>query len=715
MRLAPAIGGALCVGAMLTTLWGRGQPPQRAWPTLEWTVLDLWFRLRGETPPVEAVALVAVDDRTEAERPAISETRAGLAELIEATRRAGAKGIAFDLLLLEPERVLPDDLTRDVRAFVEERDPTDPATRLLARVDAETRGDDRLEEALGPDVLLGFHLGSSGDEIGRTRIPRATWGQVVPGPFAPDTRSLGRLSLPRFNQAAGALGILTVREVRGAVRRVPIVRRVGPRHFVPFGVQMVAYHEGIGRGELVYRGDDGTASVGPHRIVPDDGQVWLNWRSPGAIEQIPAIDVLRGEVDLDGRMAMIAYTALGQDTHYTPWGRAPASLVHATLMDNVLHDDLLVRAPTWAELLLVGVVGGLVVIGFAVPGLSRARPALAGLSLVVAVGVPAGLFLARNVWIGVVGAWLCWALVTVVCFVLAWAVEGAAARALRSAFAHYVSDELLATMVEDPGRVRLGGERRDLSVLFSDIRDFTTYSERIEPLVLIGFLNHYLTPMTRAVMGQRGYVDKYIGDAVMALFGAPVADPHHAAQACRAAVDMYRGLDEVRPRARELGVDLQIGVGINSGEVAVGNMGSEERFEYTVLGDAVNLAARLEGLTKTYGVFCLLGEATVASLPAGFTTRWVDRVRVKGKDQPVDIHELCACDRHTLVHHAEPTTWEVAREALLEGDFPRAREAFGAFQEANPADPVVAIHLERLADHPHAPAGWQGVFVHTRK
>ncbi|MCA9567505.1 MAG: adenylate/guanylate cyclase domain-containing protein, partial [Myxococcales bacterium] len=537
-----------------------------------------------------------------------------------------------------------------------------------------------------------------------------------PSDELPQSQTRALASMDRYAKAASRLGVITVDEhVDHTIREVKLARRHGQRHFVPLGVQMAATRLGVSRGKMAFLGGDRAVRLGDREIRGDDDfSVWLNWRGRGAFPVVSAVDVLDGTVDLAGRMVVVGYAQLAQDSARTPWGREPAALTHATLMDNILADDLLIRAGKPAELALVGLCGGLVVLGFLLPWRpARFLGALAGCA--AAVVLPPAAFLAQGTWLPGVGALLAAFGGTLVAFTAAWLQEGSEARALRKAFAHYVSDELLAEMVKDPSLVQLAGQRRDLSILFSDIRSFTTYSERIEPLDLIGFLNHYLTPMTRAVMRNRGFVDKYIGDAVMALFGAPVPEEAHAEHACRAALDMFTGLDSVRPEAAKHGIDLAIGVGVNSGVVAVGNMGSADRLEYTVLGDAVNLASRLEGLTKTYGVFCLLGERTARALPPVFRVRRLDLVRVKGKEEPVEIFELCGDDRVTVVSHAEPEAWEAGVQAWRDGDFPTARAAFTRFRDANPDDRVAGLYLERMALLGEPPQPWDGVFTHQTK
>jgi adenylate cyclase len=295
--------------------------------------------------------------------------------------------------------------------------------------------------------------------------------------------------------------------------------------------------------------------------------------------------------------------------------------------------------------------------------------------------------------------------------------EGLQRRWLRRTFSRYLGEEVLDQLLANPQALRLGGERRALSVLFSDIRDFTSLSERLSPEQLVAFLNAYLTPMTHAVLERKGLLDKYIGDAVMAVFGAPVALADHADQALGCALQMHRELEALAaPLQAQFGIAPRIGVGVNTGEMVVGNMGSAERFDYTVAGDAVNLASRLEGLTKTYGVFCLVGEACRRAASPHFRFREIDLVQVKGKHEPVGIFELLAGPGREVSRWSGLDTWDRALAAYRAGRLAEARVDLEAFLRSNPSDKVAGLYLERLAALPDlAPAGWSPVFEHTHK
>ncbi|MBV8758296.1 MAG: adenylate/guanylate cyclase domain-containing protein, partial [Deltaproteobacteria bacterium] len=289
------------------------------------------------------------------------------------------------------------------------------------------------------------------------------------------------------------------------------------------------------------------------------------------------------------------------------------------------------------------------------------------------------------------------------------ATEGREKAHLRAVFSQYVSRTVVDRIVEDPARMKLGGERKELTVLFSDIRSFSAFAEGMGPETLASFLGEYLTPMTELVLDSGGTVDKYIGDAVMAFWAAPVDMPDHAARACEVALRMQEALVALNEKWKREGKPaIAIGIGINTGAMAVGNMGSAARFEYTVLGDQVNLGARLEALTKEYGVGILVGEATAKAAGTGFVFREVDVVRVKGRASAAPVFEL--------VGRAGTQTDERFTEALTayrKRSFEDAQRLFAAL-EGDPVAEAMAKRCAHLATEP-PPLDWDGVYEQRSK
>ena len=280
---------------------------------------------------------------------------------------------------------------------------------------------------------------------------------------------------------------------------------------------------------------------------------------------------------------------------------------------------------------------------------------------------------------------------------------------LRRAFSSYVSPEILEIITKNPEKLKLGGERREVSVLFSDIRNFTSLSESIEPEVLVKFLNSYFDPMTKIILEEKGMLDKYIGDAIMAIFNAPVDVENHADRACTAALRMIRKLRELNERFNEeFSISVNIGIGINTGYVIAGNMGSTFRFEYTVVGDTVNLASRLEGLNKIYGTQIIISEYTKNKLKGSYLLRELDLVVVKGKRKPTLIYELMEFNAMNL---QIKKLYEEALKKYFNGNFSDAKEEFERIFKVYGDNPskVMANRCKELSEQ--KPKVWSGVYT----
>lgn len=295
--------------------------------------------------------------------------------------------------------------------------------------------------------------------------------------------------------------------------------------------------------------------------------------------------------------------------------------------------------------------------------------------------------------------------------------EGKDRAYLKGAFEKYVSPDLVDSIISDPKKLNLGGERKELSVLFSDVRGFTSISEKMTASELAQFMNDYLTPMTEIVIEERGTIDKYMGDAIMAIFGAPVPYEEHAVMAVRAGLRMLEKLDKMKEVWREQGLPpIDIGVGVNTGDMSVGNMGSTRIFSYTVMGDSVNLGSRLEGLTKNYGVRFIVSEFTVPHLNGQFVLKELDRVKVKGKQEPVVIHEVLCEQSASEASEAKQkaSRFEAALELYYEAKFAEAKSQFQAIEDV---DATAKMYVERCALWMETPPeeGWDGSWTMTTK
>jgi adenylate cyclase len=290
---------------------------------------------------------------------------------------------------------------------------------------------------------------------------------------------------------------------------------------------------------------------------------------------------------------------------------------------------------------------------------------------------------------------------------------------LRQTFQKYVSPAIVNEILSHPKNIELGGKKANLTVFFSDVRGFTTISEKLDPRALSDLLNSYLTPMTDIVFKNRGTLDKYMGDAIMAFFGAPIPFPGHAAHACRCALQSLDKLFELQREYQKKGLPtIDIGIGLNTGEVSVGNMGSETVRSYTVMGDAVNLASRLEGINKQYGTRVILSEMTYVEVKDSFVCREVDRVRVKGKILPVKIFELIVEGKEAPPERRESLEWFARGYAHYHDKaWQDGLNSFSKALDLNPTDTVAKLYIERCQSYLGEPPAddWDGVFVMKTK
>ncbi|MCY1061055.1 adenylate/guanylate cyclase domain-containing protein [Nannocystis sp. SCPEA4] len=734
LRSPALLAGLLSVAIALLCGLERSGLEIRWVDALERASLDQRFRWRGPVPTTGEVVIVAIDDDTLERRPELYQRRAGTAALVRAIAAAGPAAIGIDQVYVDPEEVLSPDLTARVKEHVLKDMPVSAglegqAERLLREVAVELAGDSELAAAVAEagSVVLAIHLTQDAG-AGRPLPEPATlrhgrYGQQ--DARSPPFRVVegGLVSLPELVAGARALGGITVEEDPDrAVRAIPAAWRVGDAAYAPLSVQLVALREGLGRAELAFL--ESSLQIGGRKVPLGKGEaVLLNFRGgSGTFTTLSAVDVVEGRADaaLRGKIVLLGVTYFGHDVVRTPFAiDLPGVELQATAVDTLLAGDALTRSSALTDSLVTLASGLLVSLLFTsilrAGPLARIAGVLAVIGLDVAVAVTA--FTRAHLWLALIWPLLAAVVAGAAALAAAYAGEALQRARLRRTFSHYLGAEVLDELLADPTALGLGGARRELTVLFSDIREFTSVAERLSPEDLVALLNTYLTPMTAEVMARAGYLDKYIGDAVMAVFGAPVARADHAERGLATALAMHAALARMRPALAERGAaDLQIGVGINTGEMVVGNMGSADRFDYTVIGDAVNLASRLEGLTKTYGVFCLVGAGTRAAAPPSYAFREIDRVRVKGKGQPAAIFELLSGPGGAVASYAAMDRWSTALAAFRRGDLAIARAEWLAFQAENPDDPVVRLHLERLAGlGDQAPPDWDGVVVFTHK
>jgi len=707
-------------------------------------VLDFRHRVRGPRAAGGEVVIVEIDEKSIGELGRWPWPRKELARLVDGLTDAGAAVIGFDVVFDEP------DVSLDVAALENAvaSDPHLTAQALLGRVRGAIGNDARFAAAIrrSGKVVLGSFFDFRGEPdpglLEEMSPFRALTGVVAPRGFDLTTsRAAWRphgatVPIPLLAEAAGgASGFLNYSpELDKIYREAPQIALVDEFAYPSFGLALASRYLGervlVRIGEKQRRRDVVTGLAIGERAIPTDGnaKILVNYLGPPwrTFAHVSATDVIHGRAPrevLAGKIALVGFTAPGiVDTVVTPFASvSPGIEVQATIVDNLLHGGSL-RRLWWfvlAEAAIVVALGG--VLGGV---LHRFRGAVgAVVAVLLAVGWAVGsqwAFAERGLVLSGVypltGLFVCW---------LAGAVyqsvsEERQKRWYRNTFRLYLNPEVTEIIASDPAKLRLGGERVPLTIFFSDIRGFTTISEKLAPEVLSELLNEYLGAMTDVVFRHQGVLDKYIGDAVMAFWGAPIRASDHALRCCRAAMEMLDELAALRERWKPRGLPpIEIGVGVNTGEAVVGNFGSAQRFSYTAMGDDVNLASRLEGLNKQFGTTALVSDATRQAIGEEFVCREIDRVRVKGKAEAVAIHELLCrrTDARADAERRRAAAWESALAAYRRRDFATAIAGLEALLVERPDDRAVPIFLARCRVLRDAPPGarWDAVYEATEK
>ncbi|MEO1200535.1 MAG: adenylate/guanylate cyclase domain-containing protein, partial [Pseudomonadota bacterium] len=635
-------------------------------------------------------------------------------------------------LFAEPDRLSPSRIAETL---------SDIDAQAREQIAALPDNDALLTEAIsGRPVVVGiaghFTPLDRGQDFPRTAF--ATAGGD-PAPFLVSFPGMIR-NIDTLERVAAGRGFFSiVPEVDGIIRRVPAIAISGGDLYASLGLETLRVAEG--ETTIALRRDDAgiqAIRLGSRTLMPDrTGKLWVNFGRTDRTRYISAVDVVTGDFDparIEGRIALLGTSAAGLfDLRATPVEPViPGVEIHADLIENILDDALLTRPhyAIGAELVLAVLVG-LVIILFgprlgALPMLGVGA-AIAALLLAMAWY----LFTAHRVLIDVVyplaSSFAVFLVLTFINFVR----EERRRAQIRTAFGQYLSPDLIAQLLREPNRLVLGGETRDLTILFSDVRGFTRIAESYKdnPQGLTTLMNRLLTPLSNAIVDRRGTIDKYMGDAVMAFWNAPLDDPNHARNGCLAALEMYSGmraLDQDRARdATEKGYDhvpMRVGLGVATGETVVGNMGSDIRFDYSVLGDRVNLASRLEGLTAQYEVPIIIARATWEAGARDLAAFEIDLVRVKGKERPERIFVLLGDETlaktqdfkalktgfEAFLEAYRAQNWDLAEERLTETA--KLAEAFGIAH-------LIAVFADRIGQYRVSPppSNWDAVFEATKK
>lgn len=738
---------------------------------VEQRTLDARFRRRGGRAVDDRIVIVGIDEKTLQKVGAWPIPRNAYAKMVDQLSAGGAKIVAFDVTFPTPEKNSAIDALKQLEAEIGNSAPSTVVDKIRA-IEATSDNDQIFADSMkkANNVILGHvfldrERAKSIDAKAQEDYFNILWGKPFPqiikvpegakfdldkvwwdATYLPGSRDPWGVqfgvesNIRLLAEAARSYGFFNeIPDNDGTFRRAPFLLRYQDRDFYPsLELQTVREYENIKDqsivGYITVNGFD-HIELGPHDIrTEDDGRVLINYAGPYySYKHYSMADVIDGTVPAStfkDKIVLVGATAVGiGDLRITPYQESDymGVEIHANVIDNLLHNDETGRGflrrgfrEEMIDLFFILLFG--VGLGFV---FARLKPLYSTFSVIVALAlfgyvvyfafahfgmwlyavVPAGTLIVNY------GAITSFRMVT----------EEREKRKVRKTFERYVSPGVIRLIEKEPKKYfKAGGEEKELSIMFSDIRSFTTISESMTPDGLVSFLNEYLGEMTDIAFQRWGTLDKYIGDALMAFWGSPFPQVDHAARACGAALDMRTRLSELNLKWEAEGrKPIAIGIGINTDTVCVGNMGSSKRFAWTVMGDGVNLASRLEGQNKEYHSTILIGENTYADVRDQFVCRDLDRIKVKGKTKPVKIYELMGWMKDAAHFQDLLSRWSEAQRAYLSQDWNAAAELFeeliGHYPEDGPSLTFLNRVYERRESQPKPDPAWDGVFVATSK
>jgi len=729
--------------------------------SVEQSSLDLRFEMRGQRPHDDRIVIVGIDEKTLQAIGSFPFPRNNYAKLVNQLSSGGASVIAFDETFPDPEsnsaQQSLERLKKEIGA-----NATPSLIQQVNELEVASDQDAKFASALkgaGNVLLAHIFLDSQPNPKLAEEYFNIVWAHVFPQVLKVNKRGAadfdmglawskngGRVmagaeaNITKLAEAATSFGFINIKpDPDGTLRHALLMMRYQDQDFFPsLDLEVVRKYENIRDQDIAaYIAPGGLERIqfGRHTLRhARDGSALINYTGPyHTYQHYPMSDVISGAVPPEtfrDKIVLIGPTALGiGDMRNTPFANQdPVYMgveVHANIIDNVLHNEEkgrgFLQRTSYQEMADLGFIV-LFGLGFGLL-FSRVTPlystilvllTLAGYGWFVYFG-----FAEKGQWFsfvipaGTLAAG--YAAITSVRMIR----EESEKRKIRKTFSQYLSPGVIELIEKDPEKyIRPGGEEKELSVLFSDIRGFTTISEGLTPDELVQLLNEYFGKMTDIVFATDGTLDKYIGDAIMAFWGSPYPQADHAFRSCSCALQMVRGLAELNSKWRASGhPPIAIGIGLNTGLVNVGNMGSARRLSWTVMGDNVNLASRLEGITKEYHVQLVISEATYRHVASQFVCRELDKIRVKGKNLPVTIYELMDVAAEKSTYEPLLARFDEAMAAYRGQKWSQAAAKFVDILVEFPEDGPSKVFLERAMEFSeNAPKGeWDGVYVMKTK
>ena len=728
---------------------------------IELLLIDQRFITRGTLPPGPEVVIAVIDEKSQDALGRWPWPRSTLAVLVDKLTEAGAATIGFDVVFSEKGDSINDEILQLLKNNkLVEKAGTELSDQIKRQVLTGKTSDEQFAESLrnGENTVLGYFFHPNLEDIKHLspELLREGFNQVKAYKYQKVTLHPGadlkyiidmpavESNLPLFSDSILSAGYFNLApDPDGIFRRFPMIIKSRNDFYPPLTVQILANY-------YSYIQDDTTLSfeanqygvskvnIGEINIpVDNEGRFMINYYGETkTFKRYSIVDIIQGNFepeDFDSRIVLVGATGIAvHDLRATPFDKSlPGVEIHATVIDNIIHENYLKRPEgyltyNYLAVLILGVFLSVILVKIS---------ALYGfiLSVTLLFGLYFGNqeFFNRGIWINLVYPSLQIIVVYLSMTSFNLFQETKQKKFIRGAFGQFLSPKVVKDLVENPELLKLGGKKIRMTAFFSDVAGFSGISEKLTPQQLVGLLNEYLTAMTDIIHKHDGTIDKYEGDAIIAFWGAPINNPDHALQACQAAIEMQEKLVEMRKVWKSQNRDeLYVRMGINTGLMVVGNMGSTSRMDYTMMGDPVNLASRLEGVNKVYGTDIMISNYTYEDVMDKVVVRELDLIRVVGKNEPVSIFEL-VCES-TNIKDEDKKILELFSEALTayrNREWERANDLFKNILEIDPNDGPSKTFIVRCEQFQFADKGgrrktdkealpgpgWDGVYQMTSK
>lgn len=711
---------------------------------IELKTIDARFKSREKIKPRSDMVLAVIDEKSIAKEGKWMWPRSKMADLVTKLSNAGAKVIAFDIGFLEPDDKRIVKVLNTIQSSLHNLNPED--NKLLDRLKTKADNDKLLADSIknsSAKIVLGYffqldkeasvHIEEKDIKIHKKNIINSRYqferysskeakNVELIQPIYPQS------NIKEISDAASLSGYFNMSpDDDGVVRWLHTVLKFKNTLYAPLSI--IAVSAFLDRPLSINIDEYGVQNIQIGNLsIPTDesGRILINYRGKEkSFPHISITDILRGNVPaskLKDKIVLIGATAVGiYDLRATPFGGvSPGIEIHANIVDSILSEDFL-RKPKWSSIFdVLAILLAGIFLGIVLPRVEVIQGVVAGILVFVGYIIFCQyLFSKHGIVLNLVYPLSVILFIYVSITAFRYFMETRKKRFIKNAFSTYLAPAVVNQLIESPGNLELGGEDRDITAFFSDVQGFTSISEALTPNELVELLNEFLTEMTDIILKHEGTVDKFEGDAIIAFFGAPNVLKNHAERTCNACIKMQKRLAELRKNWKEKEKpQLKMRIGLCTGSAVVGNMGSENRMDYTMMGDTVNTAARLEGINKIYGIYTLISESTFIAAGRRIATREIDTINVVGKKEPVTIYQLLgyAGDVDDLAKKMNEH-YAAGLHAYRNQDWNKAILSFNAALDILPDDGPSTTMINRCNEYKADPPAenWNGSYTVTTK